>query len=80
MLPCASVDSCVASRVLFELAERKAIDYLRNHAKILTKMHMPLSCVALVLPWCAGMNLMSIRKFLAKSPSDDLTLHYRWKV
>jgi hypothetical protein len=32
--------------------------------------------------WCAPfaeMNLMSIRKFLAKT-SDDLTLHYRWRV
>jgi hypothetical protein len=28
---------------------------------------------------CADMNLLSIRKFLAKT-SDDLTLHYRWKV
>ena len=28
---------------------------------------------------CADMNLMSIRKFIAKS-TDDLTLHYRWKV
>ena len=57
-----------------------AIGCWRNHAKILTEMHISLSCVVLVLPWCAGMNLMSIRKFLAKSPSDDLTLHYRWKV
>jgi hypothetical protein len=26
------------------------------------------------------MNLMSVQKFLAKSSSGDLTLHYRWRI
>ena len=39
--------------------------------------YLELLCQDQIVP--PDMNLMSIRKFIAKS-TEDLTLHYRWKV